>query len=172
MKDKNQKLMKMNLKQGSDKSRDQDSKLKIVTIRGVDQHVYSEFAIKIKEQNKNIGEVISQMMVDVLTDFDEVFPGKSTKNFRRISELPKARIEHHDELLISAKDLMEANSRFSFNNIKYLELGPDIAADDLIYYIRDINHCHCVRYPSSLPKLLLYSKVRGCETLEMYDVAK
>ena len=172
MNDNNENLKKEKLEELVDSLSDQDSKLKIVTIRGVDNNVYNEFAIKIKESNKNIGEVISRMMVDVLSDFDETFPEISSRKLRRTTELPRARIEHHDELTINASDLIEAFSRFSFNHIKYLELGPDITAENLIRHIRDISNCHCVRYPSTLPKLLLYSKVRGCETLEMYDVAK
>ncbi|MHA1449478.1 MAG: hypothetical protein ACTSP4_08675 [Candidatus Hodarchaeales archaeon] len=138
---------------------------KNVTIRGIDRVVYREFSKAMKILGLNIGEAITKMMKDVLHD-NKV----SAKSFQDMVELPHSRIEHHSELTVNASDLVEANRRFSFNNIETLILGPDITADILKRHVRSINNCSMVRYPSTLPKLLLYSKVRLCDSLEMYAV--
>lgn len=153
------------------RARRRGDSVKNVTIRGIEADVYSEFSQQMKILGMTMGDAITKMMTDVLKDFDEVFPDLSAMSIRSKAR-PKGHIEHHDELSISARDLVEANAVMRFSHIGFLEIEPDVTRDLFVRYIRNISHCGQVRVPAVLPKLLVYSKVHFCKDIEIYDVKK
>ena len=143
-----------------------DRTMKNITIRGIDAEVYEDFTKNIKSIDMNIGEAISRMMKDVLSDFDETFPALSAKTVRRMKKLS---INHHRDLRITKEDLEEAGAKISFNHIKNLEFAPDITKEIFESYVSGIHHCDHIRMPKVLPKLILFSKVHYCRDLEFYE---
>ena len=147
-------------------------KLKNVTIRGIDSDVYEEFSTNIKSLNRNIGEAVTQMMQDIIQDFDGTFPTLSSrKSLTKLHE-KTARISHHDHLSISKSDLEEAGMSFAFRHIDKLIFEPDVDLDTFNQYVRDIRHCSRVKIPNFLPKLLLLSRIQFCDKVEVYQVGK
>ncbi|MFX0062469.1 MAG: hypothetical protein ACFFC7_09810 [Candidatus Hermodarchaeota archaeon] len=143
---------------------------KNVTIRGIDSRVYDEFSHAIKSLGITLGEAISRMMGDVLKDFNGKFPELSSRFFRNGAQLPTASISGHGILSVNKKDLIEANARFSFSHIDQLTFEPDVTPETFTRHVRSIDHCDQVKIPSILPKLLVYSKIRRCESIEIYQV--
>ena len=143
---------------------------KNVTIRGIDSRVYDEFSRAIKSLGITLGEAISRMMGDVLKDFDGKIPKLSARFYRDGAQLPTASISGHGLLRVNETDLIEANARFSFTHIDQLTFGPDVTPETFTRHVRSIDHCSEVKIPSILPKLLVYSKVRRCDSIEIYQV--
>lgn len=143
--------------------------LKNVTIRGIDASVYQAFSQKVQSFDMTIGDAITQLMTDVVKDFDDIFPTLFHQDYRNF-KLGKARISHHRELTIGKSDLVDASAYFGFEHIDHLTLDPSVDLTTLLRYIRYINHCSTVYVPSHLPKLLVYSKVNFCDNIEFYDV--
>ena len=150
--------------------REEMKKLKNVTIRGIDSDVYEEFATNIKSLNRNIGEAVTQMMKDILQDFDGTFPTLSSRRSLGKLQNKMARISHHDHLSISKRDLEEAGMVFSFRHIEKLTFEPDVDLETFNKHVRDIRHCSRVRIPDFLPKLLLLSRIQYCDDVNVYPV--
>ncbi|MFW9915470.1 MAG: hypothetical protein ACFFGZ_07640 [Candidatus Thorarchaeota archaeon] len=145
-------------------------RVKNVTIRGIEAEIYNEFSQQMKIFGMTMGDAITKMMSDVLKDFDETFPDLSAKSLRTRARLPKAVISHHDELTVGAKDLIDANARVTFSHMGLLEIGPDVTRELFLRHIARITHSDTVRIPAVLPKLVVYSRVQFCDTIEIYDV--
>ncbi|MHA2362611.1 MAG: hypothetical protein ACXAC7_01540 [Candidatus Hodarchaeales archaeon] len=156
----------------SEQMKSKPEKLKNITIRGIDAKYYEEFSHAMKILNMNMGDAVTKMMKDVLSDFDETFPDLSAKSFVKSKELPRASINHHDSLTISESDLLDANVRFSIAHCEIVEFSPDIKPKTFSRHIRSVSHCDEVRIPSILPKLLVYSKIQFCDNIEVFDVDK
>ncbi|MFX0170285.1 MAG: hypothetical protein ACFE9L_00030 [Candidatus Hodarchaeota archaeon] len=161
-------------KEEESNNKDEDSlKLKNVTIRGIDSEIYDEFSHSMKMLNMTIGDAVTKMMRDIIDDLDESFsdlriPSKlsSKKLFGR---LEKAAINHHRRLIITGKDLREANAALSFSHINELIIASDVTRELFYQYIRHISHCRTVRVPDILPKLLLLSRIKFCRNVEIYS---
>ncbi|MFX0086212.1 MAG: hypothetical protein ACFFAU_11070 [Candidatus Hodarchaeota archaeon] len=152
---------------------DERTKLKNVTIRGIDADTYEEFSHKIRNLQMNLGDAITRMMQDITKDLNDSIdelPGLSARTTFKHFRLARARITHHDHLSVGKKDLEEAGVRFSFSHIGELTILPDVTREDFRKYIRSISHCDRVRIPAVLPKLLMYSKINFCDKIEVYEV--
>ncbi|MFW9992690.1 MAG: hypothetical protein ACFFD4_11640 [Candidatus Odinarchaeota archaeon] len=143
---------------------------KNVTIRGIDAQIYDDFSQNMKILGMTMGDAITKMMKDILTDFDGTFPSLSAKILKTEAKLPKLTIFEHDHISISAEDLVEADARTSFHNIDFLEFEPDITKELFLRYVNHISDCKTVKLPSILPKLLVYSKIRNCDEIEIYEI--
>jgi hypothetical protein len=146
--------------------------LKNITIRGVDARVYDEFSQVMRGVEVTMGEALTRMMGDVLRDFDEVFPTLSAESLRYMMKRDKISISHYGTLRISRKDLVEADRRVNFNHIKELIFEDDVTEEALNTYVGHIDHCDTVVFPSTLPKLLIYSKTQFTKNIETYDVGR
>ncbi|PWI48174.1 hypothetical protein CEE45_08395 [Candidatus Heimdallarchaeota archaeon B3_Heim] len=148
------------------------TKMKNVTIRGIDSEIYDEFSSSIKSLKMNIGEAITQMMQDVLKDFDDTFPNLSAKG--SLGKLKKDRlsISALDKIRISRRDLEEAGAEIRFTHVGKLIFEPDVDLATFNKYVRGITHCEYVRIPAFLPKLILLSKTQYCGRVETYQADK
>ncbi|MFX0052641.1 MAG: hypothetical protein ACFFAJ_03250 [Candidatus Hodarchaeota archaeon] len=148
-------------------------KLKNVTIRGINSEIYDEFSHSMKMLNMTIGDAVTKMMRDIIDDLDESFsdlriPSRlsSKKLFGR---LERAAVKHHKKIIITGKDLVEANSALSFSHIGELIISSDVTRELFNKHIRHISHCRRVRVPDILPKLLLLSRIKFCRNVEIYS---
>lgn len=144
------------------------NKLKTVTIRGIDSVLYDQFSKSVQSINLRVGEAISRMMDDVIKDFDDTLPKISSTNLLR-DFMPTASINHINKVIVTKKDFEDAKTKFTFNSIEYLEFGPDVTLEIFNKYVSNISHCNKVRIPNILPRLLLLSKINGCDDIEVYD---
>jgi len=159
----------------NDENNDERTKLKNVTIRGIDSDTYEEFSHKIKNIQMNIGEAVTRMMQQITSDMDESqgeLPGLSARRTFKKFRLPRGDISHHDHLSIGKQDLEDANARFSFSHIGELMFEPDVTRKVFRKYVRNISHCDKVKVPSVLPKLMIYAKINFCDRIEVYEVEK
>jgi hypothetical protein len=138
---------------------------KKITIRGINSNVYDEFTNKVKTLDMNIGDALTKMMADVIKDFDEALPSISAKSLR---SMKKHSISHHKKLSISRADLEVENSRFSFSHITRLKFGPDVTQEVFEKHVSSVSHCRNVILPNIFPKLVAYSMLNFCETIEFY----
>ena len=143
---------------------------KSITIRGIDTEVYDDFSTKIKTVGLNIGDAVSKMMTDVLTDFDENFPEISAKGLRR--KVASISITHHRSLSISAADLTEDDMGYSFSHIDNLTFEPDVTKEIFLKHVKSVSHCKTVKVSMILPKLRLLSLFSFVPDLQFYDVGQ
>lgn len=149
------------------------AKLKNVTIRGIDGEIYDQFSHKIKNLRMNLGEAITKMMRDIITDLDESLdqlPALRARTTFNNFTLERLSINHYDRLKISRADLEEANAQVSFSHIDKLSFFPDVTREIFTRYVKSVTHCGTVRMPSIFPKLIMYSKLQFCDRIEVYDV--
>ncbi|MHA2362612.1 MAG: hypothetical protein ACXAC7_01545 [Candidatus Hodarchaeales archaeon] len=143
--------------------------VKNVTIRGIESKTYEDFSYYMKVLGMTLGEAVTKMMTEVMKNYDGTFPDLSAKAFKGKEPLKKANISHHNILSVSEHDLIDANARLSFSHISLLELEADITVKSFNRFIRSISHCDKVRIPNIFPKLLVFSKLEGCDEIEIYD---
>lgn len=146
-------------------------KLKNITIRGIDSDTYEDFSSKVKSLNKNIGDAVTQMMKDILVDFDDVFPTLSSKESLRKLKSNAQIISHHERLSISKADFEAAKVPFAFRHIENLIIEPDVDLETFNKFVVQIQHCHRVKIPEIQPKLILLSKIRFCDHVEVYSIS-
>ena len=138
-----------------------------ITIRGVDLEVYNEFTTRLKNFNMSIGDAFNKMIGDVLVDFDEVFTNSSLVNFQEYKrKLPKLSISSHDELTISADDILATKSSIDFNNIGVLSFDSSVTKDIFLRYVRYISRCPLVQFPKDFPKLIGLAHCSKCDNIE------
>jgi hypothetical protein len=149
------------------------SKLKNVTIRGIDSDIYDQFSHKIKNLRMNLGDAITKMMKDIIVDLDESLDDLPALRIRTTFNnfaLERLSINHYDRLKIGRADLEEANAKVSFSHIEKLTFLPDVTREIFTRYVQSVTHCGIVRVPSIFPKLIMYSKLQFCDKIEVYDV--
>ncbi|MFX1508529.1 MAG: hypothetical protein ACFFDC_20805 [Promethearchaeota archaeon] len=149
------------------------SKLKNVTIRGIDSDIYDQFSHKIRNLRMNLGDAISKMMKDIIVDLDESLedlPALRVRTTFNNFALERLSINHYDRLKIGRSDLEEANAKVSFAHIDKLTFLPDVTREVFTRYIASVSHCGTVRMPSIFPKLIMYSKLQFCDRIEVYNV--
>ncbi len=165
--------VKQGLKSDHEDWEEKKTKLKNVTIRGIDTDTYDHFSRKIRNLDMNLGDAISKMMSDIVRDLDETIdhlPGLRARTTFNNFKLERVSISHYGRLEVGRADLEEANARIAFSHIDRLTFLPDVTRDVFDRYVRNVSHCDTVRMPSIFPKLILYSKVDFCEKIEIYDV--
>ncbi|MFX0014381.1 MAG: hypothetical protein ACFFB2_08595 [Promethearchaeota archaeon] len=149
------------------------SKLKNVTIRGIDSEIYEQFSYKIKNLRMNLGDAITKMMKDILVDLNDSLDHlpalRARTTFDRF-ELKRIRIIHYDRLKIGRADLEEADAMIDFLHIDQLTFLPDVTQEVFTRHVRSISHCGTVRIPSIFPKLVMYSKLQFCDRIDVYEV--
>ncbi|MFX0211670.1 MAG: hypothetical protein ACFFDT_37180 [Candidatus Hodarchaeota archaeon] len=152
---------------------EEKSKLKNVTIRGIDSDIYDQFSHKIRNLRMNLGDAITKMMKDIIVDLDESLddlPALRIRTTFKNFALERLSINHYDRLKIGRADLEEANAKISFSHIGKLTFLPDVTREVFTRYVKSVSHCGIVRMPSIFPKLIMYSKLQFCDRIEVYNV--
>lgn len=140
---------------------------KSITIRGVDLELYENFTTKLKEYNMNIGEAFSQMMEDVLKNFDEIFNEASAHDYvEQQRRLPRLTIESHQQLSISAIDLTDTKSRVSFRGIDLLKFDDSVTKEIFLKHVKEIRNCSLVQFGKDFPRLIAMAYCDDCDNVE------
>ena len=143
--------------------------LKHISIRGVNAAIYDEFSTKVGELDIKIGEALTQMMRDVLQNFDDTFPELSSESLKKIAKLNSGTIQHMKNVTISRKDLVDADMRVHFQHISGLKFEPDVDEETFNTFVGSIQHCNQIKIPSILPKLKILSRLQHCSNIKIYD---
>ncbi|MFX1606090.1 MAG: hypothetical protein ACFFDD_09290 [Promethearchaeota archaeon] len=118
-----------------------------VTIRGIDDSVYSLFSAEARRRSVPIGELVTQVMRIFLEETDE-------KHFT---------VEGQDELTLTRDELESVGAPILFNGIKTLTIGDDIDWEVLDQYVDEIRKVKTVVIPKSLTKLQVLTKCRNVD---------
>lgn len=146
----------------------EQSKLKNITIRGIDVAVYDEFSKKMKIAEINMGDALNKMMTDVMNSFDDVFPNISAASLSGKIRKARLNITHHDTLHLSKDDFISSDKMVIFDHIDDLSFDETVDAETFEQYVHSINHCDKVSFHSKLPKLLILSKVHHSNRIQFY----
>lgn len=143
-----------------------DSETKNITIRGVDLQIYDEFTSKLRDYNMNIGEAFNKMIDDVLKNFDQVFNNSSNYDFyEQQRRLPRLSIEGHQDLSISAQDLIDTKSRVSFRDIDILKFESSVTKEIFLKHVKEIRRCTNVYFNINFPKLIALAYASDCDNI-------
>jgi hypothetical protein len=120
-----------------------------VTIRGIDDHVYSLFSAEARRRSVPIGELVTQVMRIFLEETNE-------KRFT---------VEGVDELTITRDELESVGGPIGFSGIKTLTISKDIDWELFDQYVDEIRKSKTVIIPDSLTKLQVLTKCRNVDKI-------
>ena len=120
-----------------------------VTIRGIDDSVYSLFSAEARRRSVPIGELVTQVMRIFLEETDE-------KRFT---------IEGQDELTLTRDELESVGGPIGFNGIKVLTISDDVDWELFDKYVDEIRKSKTVVIPKSLTKLQVLTKCRNVDKI-------
>jgi len=120
-----------------------------VTIRGIDDHVYSLFSAEARKRSVPIGELVTQVMRIFLEETSE-------KRFT---------VEGQDELTITKDELESVGGPIGFSGIKTLTISKDIDWELFDQYVDEIRKSKTVIIPDSLTKLQVLTKCRNVDKI-------
>ena len=118
-----------------------------VTIRGIDDNVYSLFSAEARRRSIPIGELVTQVMRIFLEETSE-------KTFR---------VENLDELTLTREELESVGGPIGFSGIKTLTISDDIDWELFDQYVDEIRKSKTVVIPNSLTKLQVLTKCRNVD---------
>lgn len=120
-----------------------------VTIRGIDDHVYSMFSAEARRRSVPIGELVTQVMRIFLEETSE-------KVFR---------VENLDELTLTRDELESVGGPIGFSGIKTLTISNDVDWGLFDEYVDEIRKTKTVIIPNSLTKLQVLTKCRDVDKI-------
>ncbi len=118
-----------------------------VTIRGIDDQVYSLFSAEARRRSTPIGELVTQIMRIFLEE-------TSDKQYA---------IEGLDELTITRDELESVGGPIAFRGIKTLTIDEDVDWEIFDKYVDEIRKSKTVVIPKSLSKLQVLTKCKGVD---------
>ena len=116
-----------------------------VTIRGIEDEVYSQFSAEARKRSIPIGELVTQVMRIFLEETSE----------------KRYEIKDTDEVTITRKELESVGGPIAFIGIKVLMIDEDIDWTLFAEYIDEIVNCKTVVIPKTLSKLQVLTKCRN-----------
>ena len=118
-----------------------------VTIRGIEDGVYSLFSAEARRRGTPIGELVTQVMRIFLEETDE-------KRFT---------VEGIDELTLTREELESVDGPIAFSNVKVLTIKDDIDWELFDKSVDEIRKSKTVVIPKSLTKLQVLTKCRNVD---------
>ena len=119
-----------------------------VTIRGIEDDVYSSFAAEAKRRGVPIGELTTKVMKDFVE-------GSSGKVVYHISDL--------QQLTVSKNDLESTHGTVSFSDIAMLEFADDVDWETFKSRVDRIEDVRLVVLPKSISKFQFLTKSRDVQ---------
>ncbi|MFW9863713.1 MAG: hypothetical protein ACFFET_15590 [Candidatus Thorarchaeota archaeon] len=120
-----------------------------VTIRGIDDQVYSLFSAEARRRSVPIGELVTQVMRIFIEETTE-------KSFR---------VENLDELTLTRDELVSVGGAIAFSGIKTLTIAEDVDWPLFDQYVDEIRKSKTVIIPKSLTKLQVLTKCRNVDKI-------
>ena len=118
-----------------------------VTIRGIEDGVYSLFSAEARRRGVPIGELVTQVMRIFLEETDE-------KRFT---------VEGIDELTLTREELESVDGPIAFSNVKVLTIKDDIDWELFDKSVDELRKSKTVVIPKSLTKLQVLTKCRNVD---------
>lgn len=118
-----------------------------VTIRGIDDHVYSLFSAEARRRSVPIGELVTQIMRIFLEETSE-------KRFT---------VEGLDELTLTREELLSVGGPVALSGIKTLTISEDVDWELFDKYVDEIRKSKTVIIPDSLTTLQVLTKCRNVD---------
>ncbi|MFX1284044.1 MAG: hypothetical protein ACFFB5_10335 [Promethearchaeota archaeon] len=141
-------------------------------IKEIDELLYNDFYNLSKKLDYNPGELLTSLMEDFVLKFDGAFPDFSADSLRKLMKRQaEISVSHQEQLIITNEDLLDlskTNITINFNYIDTLEF-VNVDLESFKEFVNSINHCHLVRVPETIPKLLLYTKCFQCSYFEFIE---
>ena len=116
-----------------------------VTIRGIEDEVYSQFSAEARKRSIPIGELVTQVMRIFLEETSE----------------KRYEIKDTDEVTVTRGELESVGGPIAFIGIKVLTIEEDIDWTLFAKYIDEIVNCKTVVIPKTLSKLQVLTKCRN-----------
>jgi len=120
-----------------------------VTIRGIDDAVYSLFSAEARKRGVPIGVLVTQIMRIFLEETSE----------------KRYTIEDVDELTITKDELESVGGPIAFRGVKTLTIDDDIDWSLFDQYVDEIRKSKIVVIPSSLSKLQVLTKCKSVDKI-------
>ena len=120
-----------------------------VTIRGIDDEVYSKFAAEAKRRGISIGELTTVAMGALITE----------------SCGPNYRIESIDMLVVSKEDLASLEGMVTLENIDMLEFDESVDWPTFNQRVKEISNVDLLVLPKGLSKFQVLTKSRNVELI-------
>ena len=120
-----------------------------VTIRGIDDHVYSLFSAEARRRSVPIGELVTQVMRIFLEETSE-------KQYT---------VESVNELTITRKELESVGGPIVFSGIKTLRIDDSVDWEILDKYVDEIRKSKTVIIPKSLSQLQVLTKCKNVDNV-------
>jgi len=121
-----------------------------VTIRGIEDDVYAQFAAEAKRRGVSIGELTTKVM-------KEFVEGVSGKPVYRISDQPA--------ITVSKNDLESTDGVVSFSDIEMLEFEDDVDWETFRNRVDKIVDVEVLVLPKSLSKFQVLTKARDVQMI-------
>jgi hypothetical protein len=120
-----------------------------VTIRGIDDQVYSLFSAEARRRSTPIGELVTQVMRIFLEETTE-------KRFT---------VEGQDELTLTRDELKSVGGPIAFSGIKTLTISKDVDWELFDQYVDEIRKSKTVIIRGPLTKLQVLTKCRNVDKI-------
>ena len=133
----------------------------------IDENLFNDFQSLSDKVGLPPGEILSHLMREALHSPDASSSAKDLSSLINHG-LPDFTVSGQDSLVVSGDDLVKSNFRMAFKHIDTLEF-VNISPDMFQKFVSKITNCQLVRLPSSIPKLLVYSKLRNCDNILFYE---
>lgn len=118
-----------------------------VTIRGIDDEVYSRFAAEAKRRGVPIGELTTEAMRDLVGAADA----------------PTYHLENQEKLSVSKNDLESLDGPVRFSNIEVLEFEDDVDWGVFKAHVSSIDGVEKVLLPKGLSKFQVLTRAKNVE---------
>ena len=120
-----------------------------VTIRGIDDQVYSLFSAEARKRSIPIGELVTQVM--------RIFLEETTETVFRV--------EGPNELTLTKEELESVGGPIAFSGVKTLTIHKDVDWELFDKYVDEIRKSKTVIIPDSLTKLQVLTKCRNVDNV-------
>ena len=141
-----------------------------VTIRGLDKETYARFAKNAKILGNNIGDMVTIAMKKSLETGDEFISGFSDEMPTGVrSSGSHTVIQDLENLELSENDFSVDGPKVILRSIKNLTIAKDVNYDRFMERIKKIEQCEVVKFPSTYPKLHIYSLCEQCGSIEFTE---
>jgi post-segregation antitoxin (ccd killing protein) len=121
-----------------------------VTIRGIDDDVYSRFAAEAKKRGIPIGELATKAMSDLI----------------KAAQAPSYHLENLEHLSVSRSDLESIDGPIVFSDIEVLEFEDDVDWNVFKVHVERIQDVEKILVPKGLSKFQVLTKSSNVEQVK------
>ncbi len=121
-----------------------------VTIRGIDDETYSQFAAEAKKRGMPIGELTTAAMKAMIS-----IPAETVYQIGNL-----------DELSVSKSDLESLPGKVILSNIDLLQFDESVDWTALDKHVKEISNIDVLRIPSQLSKFQILTKSRNVDLIQ------